>query len=314
MIQTIIPHNPEKPYLGLVVNNIKPPKISQIEELSDRILESEQHTRENVEKTGSTSNVLNPIEQYQYKPAKSLTEEELWEAYKTTGQHEFRNQLLVSYYQFAKSTAAKVFMKIKGKIEYDDLVSYSIFGLLDAIDKFEPKRKIKFTTYARQRIRGAILDEMRRLDWVSRWVRTKAKKLEELSIEYWSKYNRKPTTEEAAKHLRVPTKRLHGLYLSKSKLISLDEALQDEKNSRMYFISDKTPGPEEHISTKMMNQLLMQKVSELSEKEQKVLDFYYFHGLTQPKIGKIFGLTTSRISQIHIKAISKLKTKLSTVW
>ena len=204
------------------------------------------------------------------------------------------------------------------KIEFDDLVGYGIFGLLDAIDKFDPERNTKFKTYAITRIRGAIFDELRSIDWVPRTVRQNAKELEKVMLDLEDRLERTPNDEEIAGALGITEKELQKLYLtlSSTTVSSVQDSMisEDPENEKYAIINTIEASGEynpELISEKSEIKLMIAKViEELSEKEKQVLILYYYEDLTLKEIGEVLEVTESRVSQLHTKAIFKLKAKM----
>ncbi len=241
----------------------------------------------------------------------------LWIAYKNTGNPSMREQLILKYASFVKYVAGRMAINLPSNVEYDDLVSYGIFGLIDAIDKFDPERAIKFKTYAKTRIRGAILDELRVLDWTPRSIRQKSKQLERAYATLEAQLGREATDEEVASYLGVSAKDLHRLFdeAKQSLMISLDEGDPDGEGgpvSRMDMLEDdSTEGPVERVENQEVKTLLAQHVAELNERERLVITLYYFERLTSKEIGAILGVSDSRVSQLHTKAVLKLRGKLA---
>lgn len=252
----------------------------------------------------------------------NLSEEEelkLWRQYKSTKAPDLREKLILKYAPLVKYVAGKVAIGMPKKIEYDDLVGYGVFGLLDAIDKYEPERNTKFKTYAITRIKGSIFDELRSIDWVPRTVRQKAKELEKTIMELDEKLGRTPLDEEIAEKLGITEKELQKLYLTLSSTTvasvqdtySNGEDSDDEKNSVIGTIEANPNYNPELISEKVeIKTMISQIIGELSDKEKQVLILYYYEDLTLKEIGEVLEVTESRVSQLHTKAIFKLKAKL----
>ena len=241
----------------------------------------------------------------------------LWRAYKESGNAAMREELILKYASFVKYVAGRMAINLPSNVEYDDLVSYGIFGLIDAIDKFDPERAIKFKTYAKTRIRGAILDELRLLDWTPRSTRQKAKKLERAYAALETQLGREATDDEVAEYLGISAKELHKMFdeAKQSLMISLDEGDPDGDGgpvSRMDMIEDtSTEGPVERVQNQELKQILAQYVTELNERERLVITLYYFERLTSKEIGAILGVSDSRVSQLHTKAVLRLRGKLT---
>lgn len=250
-----------------------------------------------------------------------LSEEEelkLWIEYKKTGNAEIREKLILKYAPLVKYVAGKVAIGMPKKIEFDDLVGYGIFGLLDAIDKFDPARKTKFKTYAITRIRGAIFDELRSIDWVPRTVRQKAKQLDKVLTELEDQLERTPTDEEIAQALEISEKELQKLYLSLSSttIHSFNDPIysddSDGEQATVVNTIEASSGynPEMISEKEEIKKMIGQIIEELSDKEKQVLILYYYEDLTLKEIGQVLQVTESRVSQLHTKAIFKLKAKL----
>ncbi|MBI2945581.1 MAG: FliA/WhiG family RNA polymerase sigma factor [Candidatus Wallbacteria bacterium] len=241
---------------------------------------------------------------------------QLWSKYKTTGNPAIRERLIVKYSSFVKYVAGRMAVNLPSSVEYDDLVGYGVFGLIDAIDKYDPDRKIKFKTYAKTRIRGAILDELRMLDWTPRSVRQKSKNLERAIDELGAKLGRPPEDAELAEHLEIGVDELHHM-LDETRvgmLSSLDEGDPDGEGgvTRLDFIEDKANiTPQSNAEKVEMARILAREMTTLSDRERQVLSLYYFEELTSKEIGRILGVSDSRVSQLHTKAILRLRGRLS---
>lgn len=240
----------------------------------------------------------------------------LWEQYKATQNVAIREKLILKYSSFVKYVAGRMAIHLPSNVEYDDLVSYGIFGLLDSIDKFDPARQVKFKTYAKTRIRGAILDELRVLDWTPRSIRQKAKQLEKSMLELESRLGREPSDDELATYMKTSVKELHKLYeeTNQSLMMSLDEGDPDGEGnvSRKDFLEDvNLITPEKNAEKNELKRILADEISRLSERERLVVTLYYHEQLTSKEIGKILGVSDSRISQLHTKAILRLRGRLA---
>jgi len=241
---------------------------------------------------------------------------ELWLDYKESGNDVMREKLILKYARFVKFIAGRMAVNLPSNVEYDDLVSYGIFGLMDAIEKYDPDRKIKFRTYAKTRIRGAILDELRSLDWTPRSVRQKARALEKAYAELETTLGRQAEDHEICEFMNITQKELQKLIddTKKSLMISLDDGDSDSDGggSRHDFLEDTGIGSPETLAEKIeLKRMLAQEIASLSEKERLVITLYYFEHLTSKEIGKILGVSDSRISQLHTKAVTRLRGKLA---
>jgi RNA polymerase sigma factor for flagellar operon FliA len=241
---------------------------------------------------------------------------ETWEHYRTSGDPAVREQLILHYSPLVKYVAGRVGSGMPSNVEHADLVSYGIFGLMDAIEKFDIDKGFKFETYAITRIRGAILDELRSIDWVPRSVRSKARRIEQAMQRLEHRLHRSPTDEELADELGVSGDELDEMLssVSMTSIAALDDAFdvgEGEKVTLKDTIEDDTMvSPEEHVDDEEMRRLLRDAITRLSDREQTVLGLYYFEGMTLAQIGGILGVTESRICQIHTKAVFRLRTKL----
>ena len=244
-----------------------------------------------------------------------------WEEYKATGSSKARDQLILNYSPLVKYVAGRVAVGLPANIEQADLISYGIFGLIDAIDKYDRGRNIKFETYAISRIRGAIIDELRAIDWVPRSVRYKAREVEKAYSALENKLKRPPSDAEIAEEMGISIDDLNHIYtqLSSVSLIALDElmSIEGDKGDKLSLLETledtKTAGPMEAFESEEMKEILVAAINRLPEREKKVITFYYFAGLTLAQIGEVLGVTESRVCQIHTKAVLGLKGKISEV-
>ena len=241
----------------------------------------------------------------------------LWERYRRTGDSEVREQLILQYAPLVKYVAGRVGVGMPNNVEHADLVSYGIFGLMDAIEKFDLDKGYKFETYAITRIKGAIIDELRSVDWVPRSVRSKARRIETAMQRLEGRLHRTPTDEELAAELEISVEDLHEMLskVSLTSMVALDEALDVGDGDRISLVDTlqdaNTVLPEESYDEIEMRELLRQSITRLSDREQTVLTLYYFEGLTLAQIGDVLGVTESRVCQIHTKSVLSLRTKLA---
>ncbi|MCL1996867.1 MAG: FliA/WhiG family RNA polymerase sigma factor [Defluviitaleaceae bacterium] len=233
----------------------------------------------------------------------------VWERYATTKDKKLRDILIVEYAPLVKYLAGRIGVHIGHKVEYDDLISYGIFGLIDAIDKFDLSKGVKFETYASLRIRGSIIDSIRKMDWVPRDLRQKNKQLETVYVELEIILEREPTEKEIAEKLNISIEETRDLMKKAAvvNLVSLDDYLEQNHEDTFFSTADD---PESNYQKTEVRDILVNAIDKLSEKEKKVVSLYYFEDLTLKEISKIMGVTESRISQIHSKAVTKLRTKL----
>jgi RNA polymerase sigma factor FliA len=239
---------------------------------------------------------------------------QIWKEYKDTKNNEIREQLIIKYAPLIKYVAGKLNMHFGNYVDYDDLVSYGVFGLIDAIEKFDYTKDVKFETYASIRIRGEIIDNIRKLDWVPRTIRQKNKILEVACRELEITLGHDPNEIELAHKLGVSVDKIKDMYKEAAilSIISLDDFL--EQNYEMKFNTNDSKNlqtPEVAFDAFEVKQILSSTIEKLSEKEQQVISLYYFEDLTLKEISKIMSVSESRISQLHSKAIFKLREKLS---
>ena len=244
------------------------------------------------------------------------TDEDLWRQYKTTGDPKMRDNLILKYASFVKYVAGRIAVNLPSNVDFEDLVGYGIFGLIDAIEKYDPSRNVKFKTYAQTRIRGAIFDELRLLDWTPRSVRQKARQLERIYNELENKLGRAASDDEIAAAMGIEMGELHKLYNETrgALLLSLDEVCYESENatSRMDFIENtEVENPEIKVEEEEVKQILAQAIDRLSEREKLVITLYYYEELTLKEIGKVLGVSDSRVSQLHTKAVLRLRGRLS---
>lgn len=252
-------------------------------------------------------------------PDERLNEiDDLWLAYKSHRDQEVRDQLLVHYSPLVKYVAGRVAVGLPQNVEQADLISYGIFGLIDAVEKFDPARGYKFETYAIARIKGAILDELRSIDWVPRSVRAKARSLERAYAKLEATHSRTPNDDEVAAELGLTDEQFHALLgqLSFVGIFALDELLSvgGERGESMTLgdtIPDSGDGPVGSYEVEEMRQLLAQSINRMPEREKIVLTLYYYEGLTLAEIGQVLGVTESRVCQIHTKAVLQLRSKIT---
>ena len=239
----------------------------------------------------------------------------LWEEYDKTKTPELREKIILEYAPLVKLVAGRLSMYLGYNVEYEDLVSYGIFGLIDAIDKFDSLKDVKFETYASLRIRGAILDQIRKMDWIPRTIRQKQKKIDAAIKEIEAKYGRSATDEEIAESLGISNDEYVDWQsqMKVTNVVSLNEFLEqgsEVPSDNDYNRSSQFDGPEEVIERDELKRILAEALELLTEKEQKVILLYYYEDLTLKEISSILEVSESRISQLHTRALQKMKTKL----
>jgi RNA polymerase sigma factor for flagellar operon FliA len=243
--------------------------------------------------------------------------ERLWAEYKRTGDRAARDKLVVLYAPLVKYVAARVGVGLPRHVDQADLVSYGIIGLIDAIDRFEPGRHVKFETYAIPRIKGAIIDELRALDWVPRSVRSKARRFEQAYATLEATLKRPPTDAEVAEALDLSEDDLRDVLqqISFVGVAALDEVFTGSDRAERATLGDTladdtSSGPVASLEDKESREQLARAIAELSERERTVLALYYYEGLTLAEIGEVIGVTESRVCQIHAKAVFQLRARL----
>jgi RNA polymerase sigma factor for flagellar operon FliA len=241
--------------------------------------------------------------------------QDLWAAYKSTGDDRAREGLILHYSPLVKFVAGRVGAGLPKNVDQSDLISFGTFGLIDAVDKFEPERGFKFETYAVNRIKGAILDELRALDWVPRSVRSRAREIQRTMAELEHRMQRTPTEEEVADAMEVPVDSLrdHLGEIANLGFVALDELLnpsERESGSMGEMIADTAAiDPSGSYEKEETRYLLADSINRLPDRERLVLTLYYYEGLTLAEIGGVLNVTESRICQIHTKAVMSLRNR-----
>lgn len=253
-------------------------------------------------------------------PLARMSEDELWSLYKKARDPAIRDAFIRQYAPLVKYVAGKVAASMPNSVEFDDLVGFGVFGLLDAIDKFDPEKNVKFKTYAVTRIRGAIFDELRSIDWVPRSVRQKTKEIEEAVVGLEAKLGRPATDPEIAGALGVSQDEFLKtmLKISGTSVLSLNDVWYSGDDADKISIgesieSPSSLNPDASVERDEIKRVIVQAISELPEKEKKVLVLYYYEDLTLKEIGQVLEVTESRVSQLHTKAILRLRAKLTNM-
>jgi RNA polymerase sigma factor for flagellar operon FliA len=245
-----------------------------------------------------------------------LSTDKLWADYKSTGSRDLRDQLIVRYSPLVKYVAGRVSVGLPHTIEQCDLVSYGIFGLIDAIEKFDNERSIKFETYAITRIKGAIIDELRSIDWVPRSVRAKARAIEKAYAKLEAQLLRTPSDAEVAQELGLSEDDLQAQFsqISFVGIVALDEVLaggdRGDSTTLGDTLADRHEGPMAAFEVEEMKQILAGAINRLADREKIVLSLYYYEGLTLAEIGQVLAVTESRVCQIHTKAVLQLRARM----
>ena len=243
----------------------------------------------------------------------------MWREYKDTGDRAVRDRLIVHYSPLVKYVAGRVGVGLPPNVEHADLVSYGVFGLIDAIDKYDLERAIKFETYAISRIRGAIIDELRSIDWIPRSVRSKSREVERTYAQLEGELHRSPTEQEVADKIGITIGDLHQIFskVSYANVVALDELMHaggergDSLTLGDTLKDNRAEDPVMAFETQETKFLLSRAVNLLPEREKIVVTLYYYEGLTLAEIGRVLGVTESRICQMHTKAVMQLRAKLS---
>lgn len=235
----------------------------------------------------------------------------LWHSYKKNKDLQTKIKLIEQYIQLVKIIAGRLYTSYGTNVEYDDLVGYGIFGLIDAIEKFDLDRQVKFETYAQIRIRGAIIDELRLLDWVPRSVRQKARQVDETYSKLENQLGRSVSDMEVADELGITVRELQNILMQTNSfnIVSLEETIFE--NSIVSKHEEQDCLPEELICTEETHNILKENIEQLPDREKQVISLYYYNNLTYKEIGAVLEVSESRVSQLHSKAILRLRSKLT---
>jgi RNA polymerase sigma factor for flagellar operon FliA len=250
---------------------------------------------------------------------KAIELKDLWRRYKSSDDERARERLVVAYSPLVKYVAGRMASGLPAHVDEADLISYGLVGLISAISRFEPEREIKFETYAITRIKGAIIDELRSLDWVPRSVRARARAIEKANAKLEHKLQRAPVDEEVAAELGVSVQEFRDslLQISNSTIAALDElwTVSDASGDQVSLL-DTLQDPDAPDPVAAMDQVdlkdrMSDAIARLPEREKLVIALYYYENLTLREIGEVLGVTESRISQLHTKAVLRLRGRLS---
>jgi RNA polymerase sigma factor for flagellar operon FliA len=244
----------------------------------------------------------------------------LWREYRANGNPAIRDRLIVTYAPLVKYVAGRLGSGLPAHVDDEDLVSYGLLGLIGAIERYDPERDVKFETYAIARIRGAIIDELRALDWVPRSVRSRARDIERAIAELEAKLARVPTDEEIAGKLGLTTEELDESLseIGRSSIAALDElwTISGSSGDQVALIDTiedpDAPDPQGSLSQTELREAIADSIARLPEREKLVVTLYYYEELTLREIGEVLGVTESRVSQLHTKAILRLKARLGS--
>ena len=236
----------------------------------------------------------------------------LWERYQKTKSPELREQLILEYANVVNLVAGRLSMYLGYTVEYDDLVGYGIFGLIDAIDKYDADKNVKFETYASLRIRGSILDQIRKMDWIPRTLRQKQKRMDAAAVKLEAAYGRPASDADIAEELGISRDEYEG-WRSEAEftnMVSLDDYLEQGSEGRMESLGAQFQQPENAVQRQELKEMLVEALQKLTENEQKVITLYYYEELTLKEISQILSVSESRVSQLHTKALHKIKDRL----
>jgi len=252
---------------------------------------------------------------------KAIELRDMWRRYKGTGDEQARERLVVAYAPLVKYVAGRMASGLPSHVEEGDLISYGLIGLINAIERFELEREIKFETYAITRIKGAIIDELRSQDWVPRSVRARAREIERANQKLEHKLQRAPTDEEMARELQMEVSDFQDalLQISNSSIAALDElwSVGDASGDQVSLLDtlqdENAPDPSAVMDQTDLRDRVAEAISRLPEREKLVIALYYYENLTLREIGEVLGVTESRVCQIHTKAVGRLRSKLKSL-
>jgi RNA polymerase sigma factor for flagellar operon FliA len=249
---------------------------------------------------------------------KAIELRDLWRRYKTAGDQRAREDLVIAYSPLVKYVAGRMASGLPAHVDEADLISYGLLGLINAIERFDLEREIKFETYAITRIKGAIIDELRSLDWVPRSVRQRAREIERANAKLEHRLQRAPTDEEMARELEMTVKEFQDalLQISNSTVAALDElwTVSDSSGDQVSLLDtltdERSPDPAAVMDQTDLKDRVAEAISRLPEREKLVVALYYYENLTLREIGEVLGVTESRVSQLHTKAVLRLRSRL----
>ncbi len=244
---------------------------------------------------------------------KTLDKDKLWEEYSKKKSPDIREKLIIEYAPLVKLVAGRLSMYLGHNVEYDDLVGYGVFGLIDAIDKFDMDKNVKFETYASLRIRGAILDQIRKMDWIPRTVRQKQKKIDDAIKQIEMRTGKTANDEELAVELGISEDELCNWQsqLKVTNVVSLNEFEENGPEPVMDATHNSHfAQPEDVVSQSELKEMLISALDLLTEKERRVIELYYYEEMTLKEISQILEVSESRVSQLHTKGLVKMRKKM----
>jgi RNA polymerase sigma factor for flagellar operon FliA len=251
---------------------------------------------------------------------KAIELKDLWRRYKEDSDPKAREGLVLAYSPLVKYVAGRMSSGLPSHVEEADLISYGLLGLISAIERFDPSREIKFETFAMTRIKGSIIDELRSLDWVPRSVRAKARQIEKANAKLEHELHRAPTDQEVAAELEIPLEEYQESLtrISNSSVVALDElwTLSDASGDQVSLLDTiqdpDAVDPSQAMDATETKDRLADAIARLPEREKLVVALYYYENLTLREIGEVLGVTESRVSQLHTKAVLRLKAALQS--
>jgi RNA polymerase sigma factor FliA len=249
---------------------------------------------------------------------KAIELKDLWRRYKDDRDEHARERLVLAYSPLVKYAAGRMSSGLPSHVEQADLISYGLLGLISAIERFEPEREIKFETFAITRIKGSIIDELRSLDWVPRSVRSRAREIEKVNAKLEHQLHRAPSDQEIAEGLGLSVDELQDslVRISTSSVVALDElwTVSDSSGDQVSLLDTiedpRGLDPATEMDSTEMKDRLADAIARLPEREKLVVALYYYENLTLREIGEVLGVTESRVSQLHTKAVLRLKSRL----
>ncbi|HHU64335.1 MAG TPA: FliA/WhiG family RNA polymerase sigma factor [Clostridiales bacterium] len=241
---------------------------------------------------------------------------DLWKEYRHTKDKNIRNKLIEKYAYLVKYMASRLSVMYGKFVEPDDLMSFGIFGLIDAIEKFDSTKGVKFETYASLRIRGSIIDSIRNLDWVPRTLRQKYKLVEDAYKTLERRLGRMAKDTEVANYLNMSVDELNKILaqMGSYHILSLNETIAQNKEKLLLYDENNQVSPEAEFEKKELEDILAKAIQELPHKERIVISLYYYESLTLKEIGKVLDISESRVSQLHSKALLRLKGRLTSIY